>query len=101
MKPKIDMTPVASSQLCEIGYCGASNTLAIRFLSKGKPGNLYHYGHVSPDLFHEFSGAESLGTFFGRHIKNARDDDGNLLYPFQKINEDEDAKPSEPPAAQP
>lgn len=100
MKPVIDMVPVDSSQLCEIGYCSTTNTLAIRFRSKGQPGKLYQYPKVPPDLFHEFKGSESLGTFFGQRIKNAKDDEGNPLYPHQLIVEEPDES-AEPQAAQP
>lgn len=73
LPPKIDMHPVDSSQLAEIGHDEATNTLAIRFKSKKGPGSLYHYPNKSRELFLEFRAAESLGVFFGQRIKPLND----------------------------
>lgn len=71
--PTIEMQPVNSSQIAEIGHDEPSNTLAIRFKSKRGPGSLYHYPNKSRDLFLKFRAAESLGRFFGEHIKPLND----------------------------
>lgn len=73
-KPVITYTPVESSQLAAIGYCAATETLGIKF--KGPNPVAYHYAGVSPEVFTEMQGASSLGTFFGKRIRN--------VYPFEK-----------------
>lgn len=91
MTINILMTEVSSSQISEIGYHDQTNTLAIRFRKKGEPGPLYHYPNFPPDLHAEFLGAESKGVFFGRHIRDAKGEDGKPLYPHTRINETEDS----------
>jgi KTSC domain len=71
----IAMKEVKSSQIEAIGYDDATSTLAIRF----KCGSVYHYNYVPQNLFDELSSAESVGSFFGKHIKPHAD-----LYPFKK-----------------
>jgi hypothetical protein len=86
---QIALTPVESSQIHSIGHDAASNTLAIRFKnSKGEPGSLYHYDNFTADDFAAFQGAESIGSHFGKHIKNAA-----TKYPFEKIDETANAAP--------
>jgi hypothetical protein len=63
----IPMAPVTSNQVAAIGHDPATNTLAVTF-TRG-PGHIYHYQDVSPELHAEFVGAESIGSFFGQHIK--------------------------------
>jgi hypothetical protein len=70
--PKVDLVPCKSSQLHSFGHCPVTNTLAIRFKSKSAPdgkGSLYHYPDISADVHKAMATAESVGTFFGQHIK--------------------------------
>lgn len=84
MKTAIIMQPVESSQLAALGHCAETNTLAIRFASKTGPGSLYHYSNFTFDDFAAFLAAESLGSFFGKHIKPFAE-----KYPFERIDEAE------------
>jgi len=65
--PAIKLNPVKSSQVKAIGYDEATKTLAVTF-TRGA-GATYHYADVSKDTFEKFSKAESIGSFFGKHIK--------------------------------
>jgi hypothetical protein len=80
--PVITLTPVESSQLHSIGHDAATNTLAIRFLSKGGPGSLYHYANFTAEDFAAFLDVESKGSFFKRYIKINPN-----RYPYTKIDE--------------
>ncbi|WP_327212972.1 KTSC domain-containing protein [Yersinia aldovae] len=70
-----------------MGHDPISNTLAIRFKSKGEPAALYHYQNVSAADYAAFSGVESIGSHFYRNIKPDTD-----RYPFQRINEKKDGE---------
>jgi len=63
----IPLTAVDSNQVAAIGYDAASSTLAVTF-TRG-PGHVYHYANVSAELYQQFLDAESIGSFFGQHIK--------------------------------
>ena len=63
----IPMKPVTTNQVAAIGYDGETKTLAVTF-TRGT-GAIYHYPDVEPELYAEFIGAESIGSFFGQHIK--------------------------------
>jgi hypothetical protein len=91
----IQMTPVQSSQLAEIGYDKDSKTLAIRFNGRhDEPkGRLYHYSNVEPETFEALQNAESKGSYFLRNIKP-----NPGQYPYEKI--DEAAKDDEAESAQ-
>lgn len=65
----IPLTPIKSSQLAAIGHDAATETLAIQFLSKGQPGNVYHYRNFTAAEYSAFASAESAGAHFGKHIK--------------------------------
>jgi hypothetical protein len=80
MTQQITMDSVESSQIHSIGHDPATNTLAIRFLSRGGPGSLYHYSNLTTDEFAAFRSAESKGAHFGKHIKPFKD-----KYPFVKV----------------
>lgn len=89
----ITLTPVESSQIEAIGYDYDSETLAIRFKGKegkdgapAKPGSLYHYAYVKPEEWAAFSGAESIGSHFYKHIKPYPD-----RHPYTRIPEAEAA----------
>ena len=63
----IPMTTVQSNQVKAIGYDATTKTLAVTF-SRGA-GAIYHYAGVTPETHAAFLQAESIGTFFGKHIK--------------------------------
>ena len=63
----IPMDPVKSNQVGAIGYDADSKTLAVTF-ARGA-GAIYHYPNVEPEVHAAFVGAESIGTYFGKHIK--------------------------------
>lgn len=63
----IPMTPVKSSQVALVGYDAASKTLAVKFAHGA--GAEYRYPNVEPQVHADFMAAESIGKFFGQHIK--------------------------------
>lgn len=65
--PHIALTPVKSSQVAAVGYDPQTKTLAVTF-TRG-PGTIYHYPNVEPRTHQDFLRAESIGKFFGKHIK--------------------------------
>lgn len=67
--PLIPMTNVESSQVQSIGYDAATGTLAVQF--KRGTGAVYHYPGVTPEQHLAFIKADSIGTHFGKHFKNA------------------------------
>lgn len=67
-RPEIALTPVESNQVKAIGYDEATQTLAVTF-TRGT-GAIYHYPDVAKETFDAFMSAESIGKFFGQHIKN-------------------------------
>jgi len=62
----IPLTPVKSSQIGAIGYHPSSSTLRVRFNGSG---STYDYTGVPADSFEAFRKAESIGKFFGAHVK--------------------------------
>jgi hypothetical protein len=62
----IALTPCESSNIAAHGYDASTKTLAIQF--KGS-GSIYHYHDVPADVAHELGNAESVGRFFGQHIR--------------------------------
>ena len=67
-RPSIDLYPVESSQVNAIGHDEATQTLAVQF--KHGAGAIYHYPGVSRETFEAFKGAESIGKYFGQHLKH-------------------------------
>ena len=63
----IPMKPVASKQIAAIGYDAGRKTLAVTF-TRWK-GVIYHYPGVTKKTHDDMMAAESIGTFFGQHIK--------------------------------
>ncbi|MNW05544.1 hypothetical protein D3C71_2018060 [compost metagenome] len=61
------MKPVKSQQVASIGYDASSKTLAVTF-ARG-PGTVYQYPGVDAKVHADFLAAESIGTYFGKHIK--------------------------------
>lgn len=69
-RPPIELIPVKSRQVAAIGYDPEARALHVMFLSKGAYAvPIYVYPDVSPETHTEFVGAESIGTYFGAHIK--------------------------------
>lgn len=80
-RPQIPLVEVESNQVGAIGYDEATQTLAVRF--KRGTGHIYHYPDVTPETHAAFISAESVGTFFGKHIKQL---------PFKKYQPDAEQK---------
>lgn len=62
----IPMQECESSNIAAHGYDATSKTLAIKFKGTGA---VYHYHEVPADVAHELANAESIGRFFGQHIR--------------------------------
>lgn len=77
-RPQIALQAVDSSQVKAIGYDAATKTLAVQF--KHGLGAIYHYPNVEPKTHADFIAAESVGKFFGAHIKSL---------PFKKFANDQ------------
>ena len=63
----ITLLPVESSQIQAVGYSHERKTLAVTFIRS--PQSIYHYGDIEPEVYAAFVGAESIGRYFGQHIK--------------------------------
>ncbi|MBT2299220.1 KTSC domain-containing protein [Variovorax paradoxus] len=66
----ITLLPVESSQIAAVGYSPERKTLAVTFIRS--PQSIYHYQDVEPEVYAGFVGAESIGRYFGMHIKSLR-----------------------------
>jgi len=81
----MNRAPVKSSQIAAIGYAPATSTLEIEFLpfkkTPDKPGSVYAYRNVPPQIHSELMQAESQGSFFIKAIKPFPD-----RYPFTKLS---------------
>lgn len=64
---EIDLHPVSSSQVKAVGYDASTRTLSVTFAHG--IGSIYQYPDVSPETHAAFIGAESIGKYFGQHIK--------------------------------
>jgi len=87
--PNITLAPCESSRIQAHGHCAETNTLALVFKSKDNAGTTYHYSGFTADDYAALQVAESIGKHFGSHI-NIKDEDGNLKYPFTRIEERKD-----------
>lgn len=67
-RPTIALKAVDSSQVKAIGYCAETKTLAVQF-TRGT-GAIYHYPDVEPETHKAFVASDSIGSFFGKHIKS-------------------------------
>lgn len=77
-RPPITLEPVESNQVGAIGYDEATKTLAVQFRRGARA--IYHYPNVERATFEAFKGAESIGTYFGQHLK---------ALPFEKFPAEE------------
>lgn len=62
----IVLLPVESSSLSAIGYNVEKEILAVRFTS----GAIFHYGGVSLNAYTALLEAQSLGSYFAKHVKS-------------------------------
>lgn len=61
----VEMIPVSSSNVQEIGYDEANQTLYVRFFNN----SLYSYQGVPIAEFYELQNASSVGGYLSRNIK--------------------------------
>lgn len=61
----MEMIPVDSTDLEEIGYDADTNTLVIEF----KRGNVYKYNDVPQAVYDGLMSADSVGKYFNQFIK--------------------------------
>ena len=96
--PQIVMHQVESSQFAAIGHAPELNLLAIQFHPKKSTGqsDIYHYEHFSAELFAEFLGAESHGSFFIQRIKKCADQ-----FPYSKVDQAAFSHTAPQPAVKP
>ncbi|MRW88815.1 KTSC domain-containing protein [Duganella sp. FT80W] len=82
--PTIVMQQVESSQFAAIGHVPELSLLAIKFHPKKKTGesDIYHYQNVSAEMFAEFLGADSQGSFFIQRIKKF-----DAQFPYTKVDQ--------------
>ncbi len=86
---------VESSQINEVGYDLASETLGIRFKATSRgPASEYHYANVPRLLYRAMITAESVGGFFAAEIKKRPD-----LYPYTKMGDVLPPAPENPDSA--
>lgn len=71
----IEMFPVASSNVHSVGYDAETQTLAVRFKSRGAPGRVYRYKGVPADVNDALTKAPSVGRFIAAHVKDRYDFD--------------------------
>jgi KTSC domain len=64
----MERTPVQSAMIRSIGYDAETKTLEIEFSN----GRVYEYAHVQPGMYRSLMGAESIGRYFSRNVKNNR-----------------------------
>ena len=58
----LEMHPVASTRVSEIGYAAETATIYVRF---AKDGVGWAYYNVPPDVWEQFLASESKGRFIG------------------------------------
>ena len=61
-----EMTPVSSSNVAELGYDSATQTVFVRFLDN----RLYIYKNVPEGEYHGLLNAPSIGSYLHRNYKN-------------------------------
>jgi len=63
---KVEMYPVSSSMISEVGYDESTNTVFIKFNSNA----LYMYEGVCKSEFENLKTASSVGTYFNNNFKD-------------------------------
>lgn len=61
----IPMRPVTSTQISQVGYDPATQTLAVQF---AKGNSVYHYAGVSQGTFEDLLAAKSPGRFLQANV---------------------------------
>lgn len=90
VKPIIPICDCDSSQIARHGFCPINQILVFQFKRAGEtkgervPGTIYRYSGVPAALYSAYLASDSKGQFFAAHIKDAKNDDGTLKYPFEK-----------------
>ncbi len=74
----LTLTPT-SSQLYGHGYDAGTQTLALEFNSNHAL-KTYHYPGFTPEMYEDMKKAESIGSFFYKHIKAQWDGKFQILY---------------------
>lgn len=67
----VERKTVDSSQIKSVGYDEATQTLEVEFKSAGA--SVYQYRGVPPDMADALVRSESVGRFFGQHIRGRFD----------------------------
>jgi hypothetical protein len=70
---EIEMYPVSSSNVSEVGYDTQNEIVLVRFLNN----TLYAYKGVSETIFEELKIAASIGSYLNKNFKN--------VYPYERI----------------
>jgi hypothetical protein len=70
---EIEMYPVSSSNIAEVGYDSQNETVLVRFLNN----TLYAYKGVNERTFEELKTATSIGSYLNRNFKN--------IYPYERV----------------
>jgi deoxycytidine triphosphate deaminase len=70
---EIDMHPVNSSNVLEVGYDLSGETVLVRYTNN----SLYAYKGVNELVFEELKTAPSVGSYLARNFKN--------VYPYERI----------------
>jgi hypothetical protein len=95
----MNRTPVDSSNVHSIGHDATG--LEVQFHSKGcalrsrsgdgvdqtcncAGGDVYHHADIQADLHAELMAAPSVGAHYNKHVRNAKNAKGELLYPAVK-----------------
>jgi hypothetical protein len=65
----MERTPVNSSSIASVGHDPETNTLEVEY----KNGSVYHYHDVPAEKHEALIGAESVGSHFAAHIRNAHE----------------------------
>lgn len=64
----MNMKEVKSSMLHSAGYDEGSKTVHVKYKADGPT---YHYHDVPQDEYDKLMAAESIGSHFGKHFRNA------------------------------
>jgi len=75
IQEQVQMAEVTSSQISRIGYDVAEAQLYIEFKNR----DLYRFSNISAEQYEFLMAAESIGSYFGKNIKNRRE------YPYEKL----------------
>ena len=70
---KLEMFPVSSSNVLDVGYDRQNETVLVRFLNN----TVYAYKGVNEIVFEELKTASSVGSYLNRNFKN--------VYPYERV----------------